>query len=288
MRIAFEWVCLNFVVKIRTDEGYKTVIIDMQKLMFPSAIQFRQCIEILYRNGESTYRDKSGNVYAHEIYCIFIFILWDDLDDSLYCNLLNVPVLTVNNNVVHDYITGERLDVQNEYITGMPHKSWIIQVPCITQSRRNDLEKLLCIFDQNKSYNGFFNGIYLRIEEDDFPEKYIPILWRLVKAIQNEQIEANMEFENNLLLRDHNKNCTIKIQKKAKEAQDKALAEIAEKEKAIEEKKKTIEKQDKDIEAQKKTIEALDKAKEAQDKAEEALDKLLAEIATLEIAIANR
>jgi hypothetical protein len=128
--------------------------------------------------------------------------------------------------------------VQNEFIRSIHHKSWIIQIPCIPQRRRNDLEVLLSIFDQRKAFD---NAHFLAVEDEYFPEEFRPIIRRLSVALQSDQIRANMEFEDNILFNiqaiEEEKDYIINKERAEKE---KALAEIEiereEKEKALEEK----------------------------------------------------
>jgi hypothetical protein len=170
----------EFIAKIRTtNEDYKTVIIEIQTTLDSSnIIRFRQDTEFRYRNHKKT-----------EIYCIYF------LGDGL--KVENVPVIVVNNNVAYTQATGERLDVQHEFFSIIRHKSWIIQIPCITQRRHNDLEKLLgIIFDQSKTFNGqLFLNIGDDDEAEDFPGKFRPIIRHLVAATQDSQISGNQKFE---------------------------------------------------------------------------------------------
>jgi hypothetical protein len=171
---------LEFIAKIHTTGGYKTVIIEIQRSsLHTDIIRFRQDTEFRYRNHEN-----------HEIYCIYF------LGDGL--KVEDVPVIVVNNNVAYTQATGECLDVQHEFFSIIHHKSWIIQIPCITRGqRRNDLEKLLgIIFDQNKTFDGqLFVDIGDEDEAEDFPEKFRPIIRHLVAATQDRQIVGNQKFE---------------------------------------------------------------------------------------------
>jgi hypothetical protein len=71
-----------------------------------------------------------------------------------------------------------------------------IQVPCIPKRRRNELEKLPGIFDQEKIFD---NKHLLDIEDEDFPEEFRPIIRRLASALRNSNMMANMKFEDNIL-----------------------------------------------------------------------------------------
>jgi hypothetical protein len=222
--IIFKLLRLDFVAKIRTPEGYKSVIIEMQKTSnLTDIMRFRRYVGSQYRSMENSYEDASGRTHAREIYCIFF------LGDGL--QIKDVPVLVVSN-TVHDHATGERLEVRNEFISCLHHRSWIIQIPCIPKRRRNDLEILLGIFDPEKVFD---NNHLLDINDEDFPEEYRPIIRRLASAVKVSNMLASMEFEDDLLMRDRDKDCIIKEHEKAfareHEEKEKALAEV-EKERA--------------------------------------------------------
>jgi hypothetical protein len=273
---------LDFVAKILTNKGYKTVTIEMQKASYPTDImRFRQYIGTQYGSVENSYKDEFGNEHPREIYCIFF--LGDGLD------IKGVPVLVVSN-VVHDLATGERLDVQNEFISKIHHKSWIIQVPCIPKRRRNELEKLLGIFDQNKIFD---NKHLLNIEDEDFPEEFRLILRRLASALQNSNIKANMEFEDDILrsirLAEQVKDNIIREKDKTIEEKDKAFTqEHAEKEKAIA--KADEERTEKEKAIAKAEEERTEKEKERTEKEKERTEKekALAKVAELERLLAKQ
>jgi len=50
-----------------------------------------------------------------------------------------------------DLITGQQLTTKESFIESLTHGSYVIQIPNLKQKRRNDLEKLLSIFDQSTS-----------------------------------------------------------------------------------------------------------------------------------------
>ena len=90
--------------------------------------------------------------------------------------------------------------------------------------------------------------------EEDFPEKFRPIIRRLKGAASDSKVKKQMKEDDETLkyLRNY---ARIEATKALKE-RDKT---IEEKNKTIEENKKTIEEKDKALEENKKTIEALQK-----------------------------
>ena len=94
----------------------------------------------------------------------------------------------------------------------------------------------------------------LNVREEDFPEKFRPIIRRLKGAASSSKIKKQMREDDEILkyLRDV---ARIGINKALKE-KDK---ELEEKDKELEEKDKTIEEKDKALEEKDKLIEAMQK-----------------------------
>jgi hypothetical protein len=186
-------------------------------------IRFRRYLGGKYQNKEH-YIEENNVRKPLQIYCIFF--LGYELGFSA------APVLEVDYHV-KDSLTGETFRVRNEFIKGLHHKSWIIQIPHIKKEhRRNNLEKILTIFDQHYQTD---NTHTLNIDDDEvdsYPEEYLIIIRRLRKAHESPKIQDEMELEDDYLeeLRTNERNSLQKI-----EAQEK---EIKESKKEIEELKR--------------------------------------------------
>jgi alpha-galactosidase/6-phospho-beta-glucosidase family protein len=224
----------DFAAKIETEEGeYKTVIIELQKAKFATDImRFRRYLGTMYQSVENTY-DKH-RVKARQIYCIYLLNYEIGLSDS--------PIIKVDY-IVSDLTTGEELDRKNEFIESLHHKSWIVQVRLLKERRRNELENLLSIFDQDNITN---DKHILNIDENQFPEEYQLIIRKLREACESKQVREEMQMEDDYIneLRINaeiiaEKDKTIEESKKTIEEKDKSLAEkdkyLAEKDKEIEE-----------------------------------------------------
>jgi hypothetical protein len=249
----FLTVCrFDFSAKIAIpDGGYKTVLIELQKAKMASDImRFRRYLGLHYQNENHTY-PHAGEQKARQIYCIFL--LGHDID------IPGRPVIQVDYNT-KDVTTSEDVNATNEFIQSLHHRSWIVQIEQLKQRRRNDLEKLLSIFDQD---NITQNHHILNVNEDDFPESYRPLIRRLHKAQESEKIQRGMEVEDDFLKE-------LQDWERKNEEQRKV---IEEKDKTIEEKDKTIEEKDKIIEEQRRAIEEQKRMNEEQRKAFEALKK---------------
>jgi uncharacterized protein (DUF3084 family) len=165
-----------------------------------------------------------------------------------------------------DVTTEENFNESNEFVKGLHHRSWIVQIRQLKSRRRNDLEKLLSIFDQdNRTSNHIMN-----VNEDDFPEEYAHIIRRLRKAGESEKIKKEMELEDDIIEELRKNERKIEEQGKVIEEQGKAIEEkdivIEEKDKALEEQGKVIEEKDIVIEEKDKALEEKDKALEEKNK----------------------
>ncbi len=73
----------------------------------------------------------------------------------------------------------------------------MIQIPFLTDKRRNDLEILLSVFDQTNPADSEHH--VLNIKEEDYPEKYRLIIRKLQKAVQDKEIKKKMELEDGII-----------------------------------------------------------------------------------------
>jgi len=63
----------------------------------------------------------------------------------------------------------------------------------LKERRRNDLEKILSVFDQSNVTDGTKH--ILDVDEDTFPEEYRQIIRRLRKAMEDPRKRGEMELE---------------------------------------------------------------------------------------------
>ena len=94
-------------------------------------------------------------------------------------------------------MTGEQLTVKESFIESLTHDSYVIQIPSLMQKRRNDLEKLLSIFDQSTYVDAEHH--ILNIKEEDYPEKHRSLIRRLQSAILEPEMRKQMEIEDGIL-----------------------------------------------------------------------------------------
>ena len=141
------------------------------------------------------------------------------------------PALEVNR-CVKGATTGEKFSTHNEFIESTQHRSRIIQVKHLKDRQRNDLERLLSVFDQS---NRREDGHVLEVREEELPEQYRPLFRRLIQAGATPQLRRQMDLEDTYVA----------------DYLD-AIRSLAESNKALEEKDKMIEALRKQLEEMKK------------------------------------
>ena len=235
---------LDFSAKIKLSNGqYKVVVIEMQKAELPTDImRFRRYLGEQYIDSDN----KTANneeIDAMQIYAIYF------LGKEL--GIYDTPVLSVSPEI-KDVTTGEIVGGDSKFIEGLHHKSWIVQISCLKERRRNELEQLLSVFDQSNRTSDLH---ILNVKEEDFPEKFRPLIRRLKGAVSDSAIKKQMKEEDEIwsYIRDCARIETTKA--------------LKEKDKIIEESKKTIEEKDKELSEQQKRIAELER--QLKDKSDE-------------------
>jgi len=184
---------LDFSARVKTPEGLKHVLIELQKAKYATDImRFRNYLGGHYKNVEKSRIEVIEN---HErrvgIPIISIYFLGHALDHT------TASVIGVIR-VCRDLVTNELLEKPESFIESLTHDSYIIQIPQLAKKRRNDLEKLLSIFDQSESVDATHH--ILNIKEEDYPEKYHALIRRLHSVVLSPEIRKNMEIEDTVLL----------------------------------------------------------------------------------------
>ena len=267
---------LDFSAKIKMDNGQlKVIIIEMQKAELPTDImRFRRYLGEQYIDSENSVVNNE-EISAIQIYAIYF------LGKEL--GIYDTPVLSVSPEI-RDVSTGKVVNQVSEFINGLHHKSWIVQISCLKKRRRNELEQLLSVFDQS---NRTSNNHIMNISEEDFPEKFRLLIRRLKGAASNSKVKKEMKEEDEIwkYLRSY---ARIEAAKALKERDltiaenEKTIAEkekkIAEKEKKIAEKEKKIAEKEKSLSEKDKTIAEKDKKIAEKEKSLSEKDKKIAEL----------
>jgi hypothetical protein len=234
----------DFAAKIETESGEcKTIIIELQKAKFATDImRFRRYLGTMYQSVENTH--DRHRVKAQQIYCIYLLNYEIGLSDS--------PIIKVDY-TVNDLTTGEELDKKNEFIESLHHKSWIVQVRQLKEKRRNELENLLSIFDQD---NITEDRHILNVDESRFSEAYRHIVRKLREACESKQVREEMQMEDDYINE-------LRINAEIIAEKDEIIAKkeksLAEKEKSLAEKEKSLAEKEKENEILKNELDKLKK-----------------------------
>lgn len=195
------------------------VLIEIQKAKFTTdLIRFRKYLGEQYTSIQNTI-EKDGETLPLPI--ITIYFLGYGLDNNK-----DIPIIRVKRQYLDNY-NNDKLEGKETFIETLTHDSIIVQIPALKKQRRNDLEKALSVFEACKIQE-------VSINENDYPEKYKPVIRQLIKAITNEQIRKTMEVEDEILEGLQLKERFIAMQNQ----------ELIEKEKVIAEKDKKLAEKD--------------------------------------------
>jgi len=207
---------LDFNAKIETESGkYKTVLIELQKdKRVTDVVRFRQYLGSMYQSAENTY-DKN-RIKARQIYCIY-FLNYEVISRDW-------PVLKIDYKITNHF-TDELFHGKSEFIEGLFHVGWIVQVQHInwlnglksleylTEEHRKDFADLLSLFDQENKINPHI----LEIDEKALSEKYRPLIRKLHEASASEEVRKQMQAEDNY-------ETEIKVQSKMLEEANEIIA----------------------------------------------------------------
>lgn len=211
---------LDFSAKILTDEGEKIVIIAIQKAkLLNDVMRFRRYLGKQYQNADYFYLKKNlnGKETKYGFPIISSYFLGERLE-----RIQGIPVVMVNNEAI-DLHSGKKIEQREDFVESLTHKSYIISIPDLSKKRRNELEILLSTFDQSTIDESHH---ILNVKEDDFPEKYRPIIRRLQKAASEQTMRNKMQLEDDFIseLTDYER-IVDETRKKLDEAEKKAEEE---------------------------------------------------------------
>jgi hypothetical protein len=178
-----------------------------------------------------------------------------------------------------DSTTQKYLDIRDEFTESLHHRSWIVQVKQLKERRRNEMEKILSIFDQDNLTDG--NHI-LNINEEDFPEEYRPIIQRLRMAYESEDIQRKMEMEDDYMEYLLEKERELAQEREDNKEKDKIIEKERKEKEKITKEKEEITKEKEEITKEKEKItkenQELKKENQEKDKALEEKERLIEEL----------
>jgi hypothetical protein len=183
---------LDFSAKIKTTEGHKNVIIELQKAKFPTDImRFRKYLGEQFSNKDNFQKVKVGSRFRKSgLPIISIYFLGHKLDYT------KSSAIKVSRQYI-DLMTNKIIETKESFIESLTLDSYVIQIPYLTDKRRNDLEILLSVFDQRNNVDKDHH--ILNVKESDFPEKYRPIIRKLQKAVEDNEVRKKMNMEDGII-----------------------------------------------------------------------------------------
>ena len=252
---------VDFAATVRTVAGeHLRVLIEVQKARYSDDVmRFRRYLGTHYadeRNAVTYLEDGRKRSRPRRLTTIYF------LGEPLPC--ADATVLKVTRQYV-DAVTGERLAVREEFVEALTHDCYVVQVSRLPARRRNDLEKLLSVFDQELRAADSRHA--LEVDAAAMPDRYAPVLRRLQRAAASPELRHSMLTEDEILgawERMHRENLeqqkALAEQRKAFEDQQKILADqrkaFADQQKALEDQQKTLEDQQKTLAERDETIAA--------------------------------
>ena len=187
---------MDFAARVQTaDGGEQQVLIEIQKANAPTVIErFRRYLGHQIASGDNILTHPSGRTEAVPIVTIyFLGYALDHLSDEAVIDVC--PRVTERR-------TGRELQASHPLVEGIHHRSHIIQIPRLASRRRDELERVLAIFDQGLvKGNGRGDAHVLTIAEEEYPAECGFVLRQLREAMAEEEVRRSMEGED-LLLRD--------------------------------------------------------------------------------------
>jgi hypothetical protein len=180
---------MDFSARIALPDGReKLVILEIQKAKFATDImRFRKYLGSQYASKDNVF-GVSGAQSALPI--VGIYFLGHSLEH------IRVPVIRVlrrYEDAEGNVLSGER----EEFIESLTHDSFIVQIPHLKERRQTAVECLLGVFDQSQKDPK--DAHTLSIREGDYPERFQPVIRRLIKAISEPQVREIMDVEDDVL-----------------------------------------------------------------------------------------
>ena len=238
---------LDFSAKIKTKDGeQKNVIIEIQKAKFATDLmRFRRYLGEQYKNKDNYYIEKKKlktkegcKEIKRAMPILSIYFLGHKLEHN------HIPVIKVEKKC-YDIRTNTELKQKENFIEGLTHDSYVIQIPCLSKDKKTEAEKLLSIFDQSSQME---NGHILKIDENIYDEKYKEVIRRLERAIAKPEIRDTMDVEDDILEELQNMERAIEKKDSIIQEKDSVIQEkdsvIQEKDSVIQEKQKALQEKD--------------------------------------------
>ncbi|MGV8091893.1 MAG: hypothetical protein AB2L24_08525 [Mangrovibacterium sp.] len=132
---------LDFIATIKTAQGYKKVLIEIQKAKDAvDLMRFRNYLAEQYKKEDEVILETGRTKMALPL--ITIYLLGFKLDE------IESSMIKMDRQYI-DLITKEVLDQKSDFIEKLNHDSYVVQIPRIQPRLQSRLEMLLTVFEQN-------------------------------------------------------------------------------------------------------------------------------------------
>jgi len=207
---------IDFKAIIKTKEGLKKVLIELQKSKQPTDIlRFRRYLGRNYYQREEV-KMENGQTEKLDLPIISIYFIGFTLSNIL------TPVLKIKR-LYEDMITEERILEQNDFVEKLSHNAYFIQIPRLVREERNRIEGILKVF--NQSYKLKKNGRIMTFSKKEI-KKY-PLLQKMVErlhvAVADEEVVRAMEMQEEI--EDNIELVTEQLRKEKEAAEEQRKAE---------------------------------------------------------------
>ncbi len=234
---------MDFKAIIKTKEGkHKKVLIEIQKgKQEKDILRFRRYLSDNYR-AQDEITQLNGEITKKDLPVIPIYFL------GFRLKTLKSPVIKAER-YYKDLVTNQTFTTKEKFIESLTHDGYFIQIPRLHKKDRNELERVLKVF--NQSYKSSDNRL-MEISKEELEKD--PLLQkigdRLFRAAADDDVLIQMDLEDEV-----------------EERIEKELRKLAALEEKVEEIEKTIEEKEAALEESKAAIEEKDAALEEKDAA---------------------
>ncbi len=184
---------LDFCAHVKLAGGrFQLVLIEIQKAKEAEDImRFRRYLGQQYANPANIVPDLPPEAPVQPLPVLAIYLLGHKLS-----GMPEVPAIKVARQQL-DAITGKKLVGHSPFIECLTHDSFIIQIPNLHDDARNSLESLLKVFAQHRKDPR--DAHTLIVDESQLPEEFRPVLRRLSRAGESEEMRQRMTIEDEFL-----------------------------------------------------------------------------------------
>lgn len=177
---------MDFVAKIKTADGEKNVLIEVQKARQPTDIvRFRSYLGKKYMEKE---QDSEGLAYSLPI--IAIYFLGYNLEG------LEDAVIKVERRL-NGIQSGQRFEIRHPFVENLTHDAYIVQVKRLRNRLQTPLDWALSIFDQQYRTEQEY---LLNYPYEQTPEEVEQMIKRLQYIPSSEEMRQKLEDEKELEL----------------------------------------------------------------------------------------